>query len=136
MVAQCGSVKKLPDDKKVTMESVIDQELNTEHDHQKPVLLLVEHLTHWTPRWKIVIDPFAGSGSAILAAESMNHRCFAMEIDPGWCDVIVQRWEKATQKTAQRVANKEVEAYNTTARGAETPGLPKHPKALKEPSNV
>lgn len=101
LVAQCGSVKTLPRDKKATLDSVVEQELNTEHDHQKPVSLLVEHLTHWTPpNWKAVVDPFAGSGSTLLAAEAMGRKCFAMELDPGWCDVIVQRWEAATQGKA------------------------------------
>lgn len=103
MVAQCGSVKTLPSDKKVTLNSVVEQELQTEHDHQKPVTLLVEHLTHWTPpTWQTVIDPYAGSGSTILAAEHIGRRCVAVEIDAGWCDVIIERWQKATGKTAVR----------------------------------
>ena len=53
-----------------------------------------------------VLDPFVGSGSMIIAAESLNRRCFAMDVDPGYCDVTVQRWEefsggKATRQEAR-----------------------------------
>lgn len=136
MIAQCGSVKTLPKNKKVTLPSVIYQEVDTEHDHQKPVQLLVDHLTHWTPQWKCVVDPYGGSGSTCLAADKMGKKSVTIELDAGWCDVIVQRWEKATGKTSQRIVNEEVEAYNEAAAGAETPGQPQKPESCKEPSNV
>jgi len=43
---------------------------------------------------EIVLDPFAGSGSTVLAAEWTGRRCFAMEIDPAYCDVIRERYER------------------------------------------
>lgn len=100
-VVQCGTVKTCPRDKNLTFGSIVEQECKREHDHQKPVSLLVEHLTHWTPPWKTVVDPFAGSGSTIIAAEQMGRSCHAMELDPGWCDVIVERWKSATGITPQ-----------------------------------
>ena len=45
-------------------------------------------------------EPFCGSGSTIIAAETIGRACFAMEIDPGYCDVTVQRWQEATGEAA------------------------------------
>lgn len=50
-----------------------------------------------------VIDLFGGSGSTLIACEKTNRRCFMMEIDPHYCDVILARWEKYTGQTAERV---------------------------------
>ena len=44
----------------------------------------------------VIYEPFAGSGTTIIAAERQRRRCFAIELDPGYCDVIVRRWEKYT----------------------------------------
>ena len=49
-----------------------------------------------------VLDPFLGSGTTIIAAEQLNRRCFGGEIDPGYCDVIVERWENLTGGKATR----------------------------------
>ena len=43
-----------------------------------------------------VLDPFVGSGTTLMAAEGLGRRCFAMDIDPGYVDVVIQRWEEAT----------------------------------------
>jgi DNA modification methylase len=50
-----------------------------------------------------VLDLFGGSGSTLIAAEQTGHIAFLMEIDPPYCDVIVERWEKFTGRKAQRV---------------------------------
>ncbi len=49
------------------------------------------------------IEPFAGSGSTLMRAERLGRKCYGMEIDPIYCDVIVKRWEDFTGKKAQRV---------------------------------
>ncbi len=41
----------------------------------------------------VVYDPFVGSGTSILAAEQLDRRCVALELDPAYCDVVVARWE-------------------------------------------
>ena len=99
-VAQVGSIKTLPADKKATLDSVVHQELDTQHDHQKPVSLLVEHMTHWSPPWRVVMDPFGGSGSTCIAAERLGKSALTMELDPAYIDVIVRRWQDFTGKTA------------------------------------
>ena len=50
----------------------------------------------------IVVDPFLGSGSTLIACEKTNRKCYGMEIDPHYCDVIVKRWEDYTGNKAER----------------------------------
>jgi DNA modification methylase len=52
---------------------------------------------------KNIYDPFLGSGSTLIACEKTNRKCYGMEIDPHYCDVIVKRWEDYTGKKAERV---------------------------------
>ena len=59
---------------------------NVQHTTQKPVDLL-EALLANVPFCETVYDPFVGSGTTIIAAERQRRRCFAIEIDPGYCDV-------------------------------------------------
>ncbi len=47
-----------------------------------------------------VYEPFAGSGTTMIAAETVGRRCVAMEIDPRYCDVVVDRWQRSTGGTA------------------------------------
>jgi DNA modification methylase len=74
---------------------------NEHHTTEKPVGLLVELLGN-TPFASTVYDPFAGSGSTLLACEQAERQCFAMEMDPAYCDVVVQRWEAMTGERAKR----------------------------------
>jgi DNA modification methylase len=50
----------------------------------------------------IILDPFGGSGSTMIACEKLNRRCYMMEIDEHYCDVIVERWTKFTGEDAVR----------------------------------
>ncbi|MBN2566019.1 MAG: site-specific DNA-methyltransferase, partial [Candidatus Eisenbacteria bacterium] len=47
-----------------------------------------------------VLDLFGGSGSTLIAAETTKRRCFMMELDPAYCDVIVERWQTMTERDA------------------------------------
>jgi DNA modification methylase len=53
-----------------------------------------------TRRGAVVLEPFSGSGSQIIAAEKLGRKCRAMEIVPAFVDVALRRWEKATGKEA------------------------------------
>lgn len=53
----------------------------------------------------IVVDSFLGTGTSIVAAEKTGRKCFGMELDPHYCDIIIERWEKLTGKTAERVSS-------------------------------
>ena len=65
---------------------------NDVHPTMKPVGLITRMLANSTRRGDWVIDPFAGSGSTLVAAELLERRAALIELDPGYADVIVQRW--------------------------------------------
>ena len=72
------------------------------HPTQKPVQLISEALFNSSKNSDIAIDLFLGSGSTLIACEKTNRKCFGMEIDPHYCDVIVKRWEDYTGNKAER----------------------------------
>lgn len=63
----------------------------TAHPTQKPLELFERPILNHTKREEIVYDPFCGSGTSLIAAEKTGRRCFALELDPAWCDVIRDR---------------------------------------------
>lgn len=73
-----------------------------DHPTPKPVELAQRALSDSGRRAGQVLDLFAGSGSTVIAAENVGMRALAMEIDPAYCDVIVDRWERHTGGTAER----------------------------------
>jgi DNA modification methylase len=64
---------------------------------------------------EIVLEPFGGSGSTLIAAERAGRVCFTMELLPEWCDVIVRRWQKVTGQ--QAVRESDAVAFDEAARG-------------------
>jgi len=74
---------------------------NKLHPTQKPVELAIKAISNHDAN--TVMDLFLGSGSTLIAAEKTNRKCFGMELDPHYCDVIVKRWEEFTGKKAERV---------------------------------
>ena len=71
------------------------------HPTVKPVALVMDALKDCSNRGGVVLDSFAGSGTTMIAAERTKRRARLMEIDPLYCDTIVQRWQKFTGKTAR-----------------------------------
>lgn len=71
-----------------------------EHPTSKPVALLT-HLVTFSDPASLVLDLFLGSGSTLIACEKTGRRCYGMEIDPHYCDVILKRWEEFTGKKAE-----------------------------------
>ncbi len=73
------------------------------HPTQKPVELIRRMVEAHTRPGEVVYEPFAGSGTALVACEVTERRCFALEQAPAFCDVVVQRWEDLTGRQAERV---------------------------------
>jgi site-specific DNA-methyltransferase (adenine-specific) len=67
-----------------------------EHPTSKPVALIEALIRCSTRRGELVLDPFAGSGSTLLASERLGRRCAAIELDAGYCDLIRRRHEEVT----------------------------------------
>lgn len=72
-----------------------------QHPTMKPVELLEIMIRNSSPVGGDVLDPFLGSGSTLLACEKAGRRCFGLELDPKYCDVIVKRWEDFTGRKAE-----------------------------------
>lgn len=79
---------------------------NTQLDNHKacfPVELPARAIELTTDKNDVVVDCFGGSGTTLIAAEQMQRRCYMMELDPQYCDVIIKRWEKLTGKKAELI---------------------------------
>lgn len=68
---------------------------NADHPTMKPLLLLAPMIQNSSQRHWNVCDPFVGSGSTMVVCEQLNRRCYAMELDPKYCDVTIDRMTKA-----------------------------------------
>ena len=84
----------------VTVWNIDRSPRNEYHPTQKPVELVERALRNSTVVDDIVLDLFGGSGSTLVAAEGLERRCYMMELEPAYVDVIVQRWEELTNEKA------------------------------------
>ena len=75
------------------------------HPTQKPVGLLKQIINDTTDHSKnnIILDLYGGSGSTLIAAEATYNTCLMMEIDPYYCQVIIDRWEQYTGQKANKI---------------------------------
>ena len=97
-------IKETYSDKVAT--TVIDCDkpaIDAEHPTMKPVKLIAYLIRNSSKKGDVVLDTFGGSGTTLIAAEQMGRRCFMMELDPHYCDVIIARWEKLTGRTARKL---------------------------------
>ncbi len=75
---------------------------SADHPTMKPVELYANAFLNNSDAGDVAYEPYSGSGTAIIAAEQLHRRCFAMEISPLYCDVAIFRWEKLTGQKATR----------------------------------
>ncbi len=75
------------------------------HPTVKPVNLVADAILDCTTRRDIVLDPFVGSGSTLMAAERVGRRCYGIELDPVYVDTAVRRWQAVTGGHARRAAD-------------------------------
>jgi len=100
-----------------------------DHPTVKPVEIFARPIEYHTRRGEVVLEPFSGSGTQIVAAEKLGRRCRAMELAPAFVDVALRRWEKATGKQAVLEETGETFAGVTRARqGAAAPKEGGEPK--------
>ena len=70
------------------------------HPTVKPVALVADAIRDVSNRGQIVLDPFGGSGTTLIGAEQTGRVARLLELDPGYCDVIIRRWQQLTGKNA------------------------------------
>jgi DNA methylase len=90
------------DDRQSSVLSYPRPAASRDHPTAKPVGLVAQCLANSTRPGDLVYEPFAGSGSTLIAAELTGRRCAAIEIDPGYVAVILERWEAFTGHKAAR----------------------------------
>ena len=76
---------------------------NTLHPTMKPIALGEKAICNSSKKNDIVLDLFLGSGSTLIAAEKLNRKCYGMELDEKYCDVIINRWEQFTGLKAIKI---------------------------------
>jgi len=81
------------------------------HPTTKPIELVERAINNSTQRTNLVLDLFLGSGSTLIAAEKTGRKCYGMELDPKYADVIVERWQNYTGKNAVLESTDEI--YNS-----------------------
>ena len=91
-----------------TLENIIHippkrNEFSAEHNAVFPIDLPTHFINNFSE--KSVLDLFGGSGTTLIAAEQLNRKCYMMELDPHYCDVIIARWEKLTGNKAERISD-------------------------------
>lgn len=80
-----------------------DNDVEVKHPTKKPVALIIRAITNSSKPQDSVVDFFGGSGSTLIACEQTGRVCYMMEIDPRYCEVIAQRWERYTGQKRKKV---------------------------------
>lgn len=76
---------------------------NDLHPTMKPIELCSKAINNSSKKENIVLDLFGGSGSTLIASEQLNRKCYVMELDPKYVDVIINRWEEFTGRKAELI---------------------------------
>lgn len=99
-----GAAHKWYSDRKQTTVMQFDRpKKSEEHPTMKPIPLFSYLMKNSTKPGDIVLDLFAGSGTTLICAEQLGRRCFTMELDPHYCDVVLTRWEALTGQSAVKL---------------------------------
>ena len=88
------------------------------HPTVKPIAMVADAILDATQRGDIILDPFCGSGTTILAAERGGRRGFGIELDPLYVDLAISRWQRVTKQTAIHANGKTFEALCAERREA------------------
>lgn len=96
-------VHQIADHTQTDVWSIKRPKRSEEHPTMKPVELVARALTNSSKKGAPVLDLFGGSGTTLMASEQTGRRCYMMELDPHYCDVIIKRWEDFTGRKAEKV---------------------------------
>ena len=97
---QAKKVYAIREDKSILWQIPKPTKSETGHSTQKPVECMARPIrNHET---EDVYEPFCGSGTTLIACETLAKRCFALELNPAYCDVIIRRWEGLTGLKAKK----------------------------------
>jgi DNA modification methylase len=75
-----------------------------DHPAEFPVELPARCIKMHSRPGDIILEPFCGAGTTLIAAEQLGRRCYGVELDPHYCDIILARWEQFTGKKAEKIA--------------------------------
>ena len=84
--------------------SQAEREQTGDHPTPKPVALVARAIVSSSQEGDVVLDLFGGSGTTLVACEQLGRKCRMMELDPHYCQVIIDRWEALTGGKAERIA--------------------------------
>lgn len=107
------------DRKQTTVLEFAKPSRNAVHPTMKPVELVEYCIGNSSKVTQIVFDAFGGSGTTLIAAEKLHRKCRMMELDPHYCDVIVERWEKYTGEKAKLLPRTKTQLKKKPAQQAE-----------------
>jgi DNA modification methylase len=105
---------------------------NDLHPTMKPVALVERAVLNSSRRGESVLDPFAGSGSTLIACEKTGRKARLIELEPKYCDVIIERWQQftgmeailsATGETSAQVSEKRLSATEPSAKACDVPSV-------------
>lgn len=85
-----------------------EREFTGGHATPKPIALCARAIKSSSRNGEIILDLFGGSGSTLIACEQLGRKCYMMELDPRYCDVIIKRWENLTGKKAKLHSNAKI----------------------------
>lgn len=91
-----------PDRRQTTLWEFERPKKNKEHPTMKPIALIAHCMQMSSSQGDLVLDPFGGSGSTLIASEQTGRRCVTLEMDPRYADVIIQRWEESSGGSAKK----------------------------------
>ncbi len=91
------------DDAQTSVFEIARPSASPDHPTSKPVALVTAMLGNSTKPKDLVLDPFGGSGSTLIACQQLGRACRMLELDPRYGDVVVKRWEHVTGQTAERI---------------------------------
>lgn len=104
------------------------------HPTVKPVAMIADAIKDCSHRNGLILDPFGGSGTTVIAAERTDRRACVIDLDPYYVDAAVARWSKLTGRTAQRVINAGPTPHHPCNSPSTLSAMPDNRSAESQPS--